>query len=208
MDPDYQYIGHPSVPLPGLNINTTTTVAGATTTVSGSTNSTISTATTSASTTTVQQTNYTKLAIQAAIKGDQNYALLLNFSTIYNATPNCTPQVYNNSYYNQFHTYPVVPLDFINVSIETPYAMTQRIVANSASSYTFEFVPSVTDPNFNGVPALTIGITVTSPGASSAVGIVETNSYGGIFQGASYSSLSSLYQKSAAINNACSAMVG
>jgi hypothetical protein len=207
VSPDYQYIGHPNITLPGLQITVTTTVA-ATTTVSGGSGNTVTTSSTVGSTTTAQQVNYTQLAIKAAVKDDENYALMLNFSTLYNATPSCTSLVYNNSYFTQFHAAPQVPLDYANVSLETPYALTQQIVSTGGNSYLVEFIPSVSDPNFNGVAALSIGLTVASAGTSSALAIVETNTYGGIFQGLAYSDLSSLYQKSASINNACAAMVG
>ncbi len=210
ISPDYQYIGHPTVQLPGLAV--TTTVAATTTVSAGSGNNSVSTtsATTTAAstTTTVPSTNYTRVAIETAANGDANFALLSNFSTLYNNTVNCTPHVYNLSYFDQFGAFPVPPLDYANVSYETPYSMTQTIVYNTGTSYSVKFLPSVRDPGFNGKSALTINLTVTGAGSSSAIAIVKSDTYGGIFEGAQYNDLRTQYQQSKANNNACGVMVG
>ncbi|MDE1865283.1 MAG: hypothetical protein KGH94_01430 [Candidatus Micrarchaeota archaeon] len=206
VSPDYQYIGHQSVKLPGLQVTVTTTIAGSTTTVSSNS---VSTSTVSSTTTVqAQQTNYTRQAIYTSVQNDQNYALMLNFSTLYNETSGCTAPQYNSSYLSKFGNAPVPPEDYANVSRETPHAITEEIVRNSATSYNLEFLTQIGDPTYNGQPALVIGLSVTSPGTSSALAIVESDSYQGIFQGQTHSSLASLYQQSKSVGNACAALVG
>jgi hypothetical protein len=218
VDPDYQYIGHPNVSVPGLHITTTTTVT-ATTTVSNSvSNTTASTTaasttvqgstTTVKATTTVGATNYTASAINAAAKADDNYGLMLNFTSIYNQTLYCTPGTYNLSYFHQNGALPVPPFDFDNVTRETPYGMVQKTVQTGGNTYAVEFKPIVTDPLYNGTPALAIEITVASQGTSAALGTVTANNYNGIFKDGTYQQLSSLYTQSKAVNNNCDAMVG
>jgi hypothetical protein len=210
ISPDYQYIGHPAVPLPGVTITVSTTIPGASTTVAATTTvSSSGGSTTIPATTTVQAVNYTSQAIQTAIGADENYALLLNFTNIYDNSVNCTPHAYNLSYFEAFAEFPVPPADYNNVSIEVPYGMTQKIVNTVGNNYNYEFISLVKDPTFNGSKALTIGITVSSAGSSSALAIVNSDNYSGIFKGATYSVLKSQYQQAeAASNPECAVMIG
>lgn len=215
VSPDYQYIGHPTVQLPGLNINTTTVVStttvpagnSTTKTTTGSTVASTSTAGSTASTTTSPATNYTLKAIQAAIKTDENYGLIQNFTKLYNETPGCTAPIYNQSYLQQQGSMPPPPASYSNVSYETPYGMTPKIVSASGNSYNVEFLPLVKDPSFNGTLALEITVAVSSPGTASAIGTVSSDKYSGIFQGFTYASLSGAYSQSKSVNNDCAALV-
>lgn len=202
VSPDYQYIGHPSVQLPGLQASASTTTAPTTTVSSGGGSST------TAPTTTVQATNYTQSAMNIALKGDQNYALMLNLSDLYGQTPNCSSHTYNTTYTNKQGSAPVPPADYRNVSYETPYGMVQKTIAKGGTTYALEFKPLVHDLAFNGTIALEIDLTVTGAGSSSALAIVKSDSYGGIFGGLTYSDLSGTYTQFKAVNNACAAMVG
>ncbi len=214
VDPDTQYIGHPNASLPGLKVTvSTTTVSPNTTTTtiaSGSNTPAGSTTTIKAATTTIAaSTNYTVKAIDAAVKGDQNYGLLLNFTTLYDQTANCTPHQYNLSYFEQTGTlHPVPPVDFLNVSYETPSGMVQKIISKGGNSYSYEFLPIVQDPAFNGTVALQIGLVVAGAGTSSATATVTSDSYSGIFKDATYSILSGTYTQSKEVTNACAAMIG
>lgn len=215
--PDSQYIGHPAVALPGLQITVTTinyTPANApTTTVASGQNATTTvkaTTTVAASvTTTIKATNYTAQAIARAVKSDQNYGLMLNYTTLYQSSANCTPHSYNLTYFGQNGgAFPVPPVDFWNVTKETPYGMVNRTVMLVGNKYAVEFLPLVHDQAFNGTVSLQINVTVSSPGTSGALGLVTADNYKGIFQGASFSVLSSTYQQSKSINNGCGALVG
>ena len=212
--PDTQYIGHPAVALPGLRITVTTTVPA--NTVGNSTNtiattSTIRATTTVAasSTTTIAATNYTARAITTAVKTDENYGLMLNYTTLYQSSVNCTPRQYNLTYFDQNGgAFPVSPVDYWNVTKETPYGMVNRTINLVGNKYAVEFLPLVQDQAFNGTVALQINVTVSSPGTSTALGLVTANNYKGIFDGASFSVLSSTYQQSKTITNGCAALVG
>jgi hypothetical protein len=211
IDPDYQYIGHPNASMPGLQVTVTTTTNTTTTSVAGGSTSSGSTAPTTsvkATTTVAQATNYTASAIETAVKTDRNYGLMLNFTTLYDQTVNCDPHTYNLSYFDASGTLPVPPSDYKNVSYETPYGMVQKIVSTGGNGYSLEFLPLVQDPAFNGTVALAIGVTVTSPGSSSAIGVVSSDRYGGIFLNETYSVLSSQYAQTKAVGNACGALVG
>ena len=144
----------------------------------------------------------------AAAKADLNYGLMLNFTALYNQTPSCTTSMYKLSYFDRFGSFPVPPMDYYNVSYETPYGMTHKTVSKGGNSYAVEFLPLVQDTAFNGTVALEIDVTVTSQGTSSAIGMVSADKYGGIFKGATYDTLSTQYSESKYVNNACAAMVG
>ncbi len=210
VDPDYQYIGHPSVSLPGLHINVTTTVpAASTTTVAATSNgpSVTTTVMAATTTTTISAANSTQLAINAALASDPSYALMLNYSSIYSAVSGCTPTLYSNSYFERFAALPTGQVDYYNMSYETPTGLAQKTVSQGGGRYNVEFLALVNDPQFNGTAALTISLTVAQSG-SSTVATVNSNQFGGIFAGATYSSLLSEYTQTRLVNNACAALVG
>lgn len=215
VQPDYQYIGHPTVPVSNLKITVTTTAPTTTTVASGSGSSstttvaagTTSSSTTTAATTTIQAANGTQIAINTALKSDENYALMLNFTALYNATSGCTANQYSNSYFELHASLPTGPLDYYNMSYETPYGMVQKTVSKGGGNYNVEFLPQVDDPQFNSTVALTIALTV-KPSGTTTIAVVNSDTYGGIFAGATYSDLASEYTATKSVGNACAALVG
>jgi hypothetical protein len=217
VDPDYQYIGHPNVTLPGLKITVTTTVRSGTSNVptttvgSGSVSSTIptttATTTVAPTTTTISAVNSTQTAINTALANDPSYGLMLNYTTLYVATLGCTQSVYRNSYFESRGSIPSGPVDYYNVSYETPYGMVQKMVSTGGGNYNVKFLAQVDDPQFNNSAALTISLTV-NPSGSRTIAVVNSNVFGGIFTGATYSDLSSEYTQTQSVGNACAALVG
>ena len=63
------------------------------------------------------------------------------------------------------------------------------------------------DPQFNNSAALTISLTVKPSGAVT-VATVNSNKFGGIFSGETYSNLVSQYGTTKSVNNACAALIG
>lgn len=156
------------------------------------TTTTISTGTTastsSASTTTVVPTNTTAANIAAALKKDNFYGLMLNYSILYSNESSCTQNQYNSAYASRFGSLPSGQNTYTNVSAITPYNLSSTQNSTSGGDYNIFFrAKTIT---FGDLLALTIKVNV-----STSTVINNTISQTGPFAGTSttYLSLSSAY---------------
>ena len=159
-------------------------------------NSTIKTTTTISSTTiptttTIKNTNL--LNAISILSNNQTYALMLNYSIVYNnAHVSCSPTEYNSTYDSNKGSLPKGPETYKNATNVTPYNMTISTTNSSMTEYTVIFTTHSYNPVATGKVA-TFNINTTTSTISS--------SFSGIFSGMSYSQLYTDYQDSIALGN-------
>jgi hypothetical protein len=170
---------------------------GATTTIQGGTTTIATTSTTtSTSTSTIRQ-----LSIQEKVTGvlqkSLYYPLMLNYTILYANTVNCTSTLYNSAYIQHNAHAPSGQSTYQNISSIIPYGLSLNITGSS-NRYTASYITKSRSSIYNGIPALVIGVNLTSNTITSTQ---ITSS--GIFSGASYNSLLSGYRQAVLIGNAC-----
>lgn len=192
--PDSQYISVISGTL--YNSGQSTSVQASTSTTIGATTTkgAGSTATTSSATTTVT-VNTTAVNINAALKQNQLYGLLLNFSVLYTNTSKCTASLYNSTYLNVHGSLPKGSVSFANVSPFVPYNLS-RVTKSTNGYYEAVFTAKTEDPSFNNSVAATITVNPTTKAT-------VNQSITGVFQGLNYSQLSKNYVRALSVGGAC-----
>jgi hypothetical protein len=145
--------------------------------------------------------NQTQTAINTILKNDIYYALALNFSQLYAESSSCTPALYSSTFVNANGHAPTGVFSYQNVSQETPYALVQQTKSLGNQVYEIDFITKTADPGFNN--SIAIAITVNLATRASTSDVIK-----GIFQGEGYSTLLANYQSSAAVGNACAALIG
>jgi len=172
--------------------------AGGSSTITGTTTiaTTVTTTTSSTSTSTIRQ-----LSIQEKVMGvlqkSLYYPLMLNYTTLYANTANCTSTLYNTTYILHNLHAPSGQSTYQNISSIIPYRLSLNITGSS-NRYTASYITKSRSSIYNSIPALVIGVNLTSNTITSTQ---ITSS--GIFYGASYNSLLSGYRQAVLIGNAC-----
>lgn len=177
---------------------TTTTVSTTTSTTSSTTSSTSSS--TSSSTTTVSGNGAGQLAAQALLKKDVYYALMVNYTKLYDNTSSCTVSMYNADYLKKHGTSPSGPNDYANASAVVPYSMTLNITSQSSTQYTAKYITASHTAVTTGV-ALAVIMDISS-------NVILSNTFSGALQGSTLATLSSGYNDSVSIGNACGVLIG
>ncbi|MDE1810481.1 MAG: hypothetical protein KGH66_00330 [Candidatus Micrarchaeota archaeon] len=156
--------------------------------VQGSGNSTSSTtttvppvissgSTTVASTTTVaQNANNTNSNIMAALKASAYYPVLVNLTTLYANTQQCSQADYNAAYIHQHSSAPQPPEDYANQSQIVPYLLYSNITNEGSGNYGVVYRTKAVA--LGDSPAMTI----TIKAATSKITNVTFSSIG-VFQG-------------------------
>ena len=152
--------------------------------------------TTVATTTTVVQTNTTHVNIMAALIKNRSYGLIKNYSILYDNTSNCTQGRYNTAYIMHYGYAPAGPNTYLNVSSFVPYSLYMNMTNLGKGNYSVAYSTKTVDPVFNNTPAVVFKVNVSTSTVSSVT-------FGGIFQGADYSSLFVGYNKALGIGGAC-----
>jgi hypothetical protein len=181
-------------------IKATTTIS--TTTISGSATTAASTSTTTGSTTTVSSINTTALDISNALVQNEDYGLLLNFSTLYTNTSKCTSTQYNTSYANFHGSVARPPNDYANVSQFVPYNMSSTVVSAGKGNYSVVFRTKTQSSLFNNEVASTIGVNAST---KSVLNVTFAST--GAYEGLNYTSLHADYVRAIGIGGACGVFI-
>jgi hypothetical protein len=153
-----------------------------------------------ATTSTVVDT--TAAQINATLRQDNLYSLLLNFSKLYANTSRCTSSLYNSTYASAHMSVPSGPNTYENVSIIVPYNMS--VVINNVGgggNYNANFVTKASDPFYNNKVAATIQVNPTQK-----LVVSDAINSTGIFAGQTYTQIGSAYL-TAASRGVCGVMV-
>jgi hypothetical protein len=156
--------------------------------------------TTVATTTTIGNVNTTHAQIMAALGKNEFYALMLNYSTLYTNTKNCTQAVYNTAYKSYYKYAPSVAnaSTFYNVSAYVPYDLYTNTTSLGSGDYLVVYSTKTVDPTYNNAQALTIKVS-----APTETVLNVTLAPTGIFGGEDYSILLTGYSKAKGIAGAC-----
>lgn len=170
----------------GTNTNTSTA-----TTTAGST-----TVGTTVATTTIQQVNVSASDLATALKQSPIYALMLNFSVLYDNTSNCTPVKYNNSYVELYGGLPAIGNDYYNVTRYVPYNLSSTTTNIGKGNFNVVYKTKTIDPGFNNAIALTLKVNASTES-------VTNSTFSGVFMDLNYTVLKSSYSKAQSIGGAC-----
>ncbi len=154
--------------------------------------------TTIAATTTVQQAqNTSQSEVLALLKEDNYYPVMLNYSTDYAESLNCTANLYNTTYYNKYGKSPSAIDNYANVSKITPYALNYTIM-NSSNG-----IDSITYRSWSGSPATTGTAFIVNVNTVSKAIINSTLPLAGVFGGSNLTQLKAGLKSVYLIGNAC-----
>lgn len=151
--------------------------------------------TTTVATTTINQTATTYQRVLGYLKINEWYGLMANETTQFANSRNCTPTLYNSSYRKANNAAPVVPLDYWNVSVITPYAVTLNITNIGKGNYAATYSTKSATPYTTG-PVLILVINASN-------GDVLNVNQTGAFKGLTYSQIQGISLQAASIGNAC-----
>ena len=170
---------------------TTTIAAGATTS-----------ATTTQATTTVSSTNQTAASLATALKQNNVYGLMLNFSVLYDNTSNCNKVRYNNAYFRYYSTMPnsSTGTDYVNQTEFVPYNLSSTTTNLGGGNFQVVYRTKTLNQTFNNQVALLINVSTSTTS-------VTGTKFTGAFLGQSYSSLRADYNRALGIGGACGIMV-
>ena len=174
-------------------------VPGGNQTPAASTSTVTVASTTVSTTTTINQTALAYQRVLGYLKINQWYGLMANESIQFANSKNCTPALYNSSFRKYNKAAPAVPLDYWNVSVITPYAVTLNLTSVGSGNYAAVYSTRSAAPYTTG-PVLTLII-------NSANGDVLNVTRTGAFDGLSFSQIQSISLQAARIGNACGADV-
>jgi muramidase (phage lysozyme) len=167
---------------------TTTIIAGATS------------ATTTQSTTTVSSVNQTAASLATALKQNNVYGLMLNFSFLYDNTSNCNKVLYNNAYFRHYSTIPSGQNDYFNQSEFVPYNLSSTTANLGGGNFQLVYRTKTLNQTFNNQVALKINVSTSTTS-------VTGTAFSGAFQGMGYSTLKANYNRALGIGGACGIMV-
>jgi hypothetical protein len=170
--------GQPAIQTSAYNSGNTTTVSISSTTTS--------------TTTTAAPIDMTGANINATLKSDYMYSLLLNFSTLYANTSRCTPSLYSSLYQSVYHSAPTGPNTYDNVSTLVPYNISISIGGAGNGNYNVAFITKAVQSFYNNKVAATI---VVNP--DSKLVVSENISSTGIFAGQSITQIGQDYIRAA-----------
>jgi len=159
---------------------------------------TATTTTSTTSTSTIKQLTVQE-KVTNVLQKSLYYPLMLNYSTLYANTVNCTPGLYNITYGQRFAQAPSGQSTYRNVSSLIPYALTLNITGSS-SRYSAKYITKSRSDVFNNQPALEVGINLTT-------NTITSTQLEGIFLGLNYTLLSNGYRQAVLIGNACGVYV-
>ncbi len=180
-----------------ITLPSSTTVPPSTTIAPPSNTGVTTTSVQSTVPTTIAGTNTTKAKVLAALQKSVYYPLMLNYSTIYANTLNCTPTLYNTTYRNaNGGVAPSGYSTFQNVSQYVPYALYSNISSKGSGTYDVVYYTKTISTEYNKVAALTIGI-------NASAGTLLTANLSGFFQGANEITLSKGYKTATSTGGAC-----
>ncbi len=187
--PDYSRIRTMNSTI-NIQVSSNSTAQYSTTTISQTTSTSIST-----STTTINQTqqNYAKIMIY--LKNDVYYPIMLNYTTVYANTRNCTESLYNSSYVSQFGYAPAGTATYVNVSAVVPYYMSEYINYSGGGNYAVRY-KTLSYTSFTNGTALTVYINISK-------GTIYNSTLSGVFTDTNASAMLSGLQFAARISNAC-----
>lgn len=199
--PDSAYIATVRTALqsitPSSSNSVTTTIPPRNT---NNTGTTVTSVPTTVSTTIASGTNTTRAKITATLQKSIYYPLMLNYSTIYAKTLNCTPALYNTTYAHANGVAPSGYSTFQNISQMVPYAIYNSTSSAGSGLYSVVYYTRTRASTFNNVAALTIEINASAESLHGAT-------FSGIFLGSNYTTLLNGYRNMATIGNACEAYV-
>ncbi|EET90384.1 MAG: hypothetical protein LVQ97_03425 [Candidatus Micrarchaeales archaeon] len=122
VQPDSEYIKISGPYGFGTNSNSTTTVKA----VSSTTTASTTTSTVSSAPTTSVSANDTLAKINGLLATDSDYLLIENYTTLYSNTYECTPGMYNSTYFKIYGSYPSGQFTYQNVSNIVPYGIVSK----------------------------------------------------------------------------------
>ena len=202
ISPDSQQISY-------LNYNGTSEASGSQPIQNQSTSSnqvasttTVSVTKTTISTTTVPSTNTTLVSIDYALYNDSYYAMMLNFTSLYANTSQCTPSLYNSTYIRTYSSAPKGPSSYANASSITPTAL-KTSISKSGSNYVVEYTAVSNSDITNNQPVVSITIA-----ASTRTIVSDSIDSPGIFAGETASELKSAIASAKSVGNACGILIG
>lgn len=146
---------------------------------------TVGSSTSTAATTTIAQ-NTTQMEIMAALKMDNYYALIQNYSVLYANTSKCTPLLYNTTYVELFGHLPNGQNSFANVSAISPYNLSSSTMNAGKGNYYVNYTAKT--ETFGNLPAVSILVN-----ASTSTALQNNIVSGGIFSGLSLAQLRANY---------------
>jgi hypothetical protein len=161
---------------------------------------TVATSTTVASTTTVTQTNSTLAGIMSALKKNEYYGLMLNYTALYANTQNCTVNAYNTAFIKVNGNMPSGPNTYQNISVYVPYKMYSNLTSIGNGNYLMSFSTKTVDPTYNNSKAVVIKVNAPT---SAVINVTLEN----MFKGENYTTLYIGYNKALGIGGACGIIV-
>ena len=183
-------VGQSLIATPGSN-TTTTTVPPVIS--SGGTTAT----TTAGSTTTIAAVNNTNSTIMAALRASAYYPVLVNLTTLYANSQQCTASDYNSAYISQYSHAPQPPLDYPNQSQVIPYMLYYNITNQGAGNYGVAYRTKT--QLFGDAAAMTITFNALN---SKLVNVTFSSS--GVFDGfVGVGSLKGVYNRAVQIGGNC-----
>jgi hypothetical protein len=171
--------------------NATTTLF--TTTISATT------ATTTAQTTTIAVNN-TAQEISTALKENDVYALLLNFSVLYANTTRCTPPIYNTSYVRENGNLPPGPSSFANVTPYVPYNLSSTESYSGDGNYDVIYKTKTINSFYNNSVASQLNVNTSAETVTSA-------NFSGVFMDLNYQQLVMNYEQAQTVGGPCGVSV-
>jgi|GEM_PF-5776721 len=133
-----------------------------TTTKSSSNSTTTPSSSSGSSSTSSSQNNTAKLKLVKSILAKSvYYPIMLNYTTMYADEVNCTPAMYNKTYYNLWGISPSGGDTYANITSVVPYKLTLNITNSTPELYTATYVTYSRNSSFSG-NAITIGIDLST----------------------------------------------
>ena len=151
--------------------------------------------TTFGTTTTINQTSYNEAKILDYFKNDIYYPLMVNYTSLYANTRNCTEQLYNSSYLYYYKHAPAGQGTYDNVSVIVPYSMYYSVSYAGGGNYSVTYFTQSHNPVTTG-SALVSYINLTK-------GTILSTSLSGVFYGSNFTTMQSGLRSAATIGNAC-----
>lgn len=165
----------------GGSTSVTTTVSQGTTTI--------------ASTTTISQAQTNANIAANVVKNSIYYPLMLNYTTVYINTRNCTTVLYNNTYLSHYGHSASGANTYWNITQFVPYQMALSFTNTTPTNWDAIFSTTATS-SFSTGPAIIIAINTTTQQ------ILGTDTEG-IFYHFNYTNVKSSYDAAANYHNAC-----
>jgi hypothetical protein len=163
--------------------------------------STVSTASTSLTTTI--STNTTQGLFQQALALFNNTGtgmLMREYAALYRKDVACTPSVYNSTYFQYSNKQPPAPVDFANISSQTPTNIVYNESKLSKTNVLITYSTVSPSPSTTGPAVLAIINT-------SSASFVQSLSYTGVYAGFNYTILNNSYSFQSKILNNCGAYI-